>query len=95
MEKKSTIVVPEIKVQKEEIKGADSDTLPPLRYKPIFKQPQHYIKLIGKVYETFEDFDFKQVDYEITEIDRNWLSKQTMKIEPQELEKMIDLFEKI
>lgn len=45
----------------------------PYKYKPVFKQPSHYIKYKEPVYEGFESFSFKEQNYEIMQKDMRFL----------------------
>jgi len=65
------------------------------RYKGIFVLPPHYIKAIEPVYEGSEDFTFKEVNYELTEQDINWVKTNLPELSLSDFELLIDSFEKI
>ena len=70
-----------------------------MKYKPIFSLPVAYIKVKDPVYEGFENFSFKQNNYEIMQKDIRFLenSKQSgqLNLTQQDFEKVIDVFEKM
>lgn len=69
-----------------------------LKYKPLFKMPACYIKNKEAVYEGYENFSFKENNYEMTQKDIKFL--ETSKANGQltmshsDFEKVIDVFEK-
>ena len=69
------------------------------RYSPFFKLPQHYVKHMEVVYEGFENFSFKEVNYEITQKDIRFLEAshaqgQLLQVHQGEFERIVDTFEK-
>ncbi len=60
-----------------------------------FKQPSSFIKYKESVYEGYEMFSFKELNYEITEKDMRWLANFKIDISYTDFEKVIDIFEKI
>ncbi len=64
------------------------------RYNRSFVIPQNYCKYIDKVFQTWDNFDFNTVDYEISDFDVAWLKGQKRPT-AEELVKIIDVFEKI
>lgn len=58
--------------------------------------PKHaYIVTIDDVYEGFENFTTKKVDYEIKDIDIEFMKAAKLDISHADFEKCIDSFEKI
>ena len=91
--------VPEFKAPpkpgKEEAPGIDSLFM----YKPIFVQPPYYLKQKENVYEGYENFSFKENNYEVMQKDIKFLQiaaqHNMLNLTEQEFERVIDIFEKI
>jgi hypothetical protein len=66
-----------------------------LNYKPIFKQPPHFIKYKEPVYEGYENFTFSELNYEVTEKDLKFLEESKLEVDVQDFELIVDIFEKI
>lgn len=66
-----------------------------LNYKPIFKQPSHFIKYKEPVYEGYENFSFAELNYEVSEKDLKFLEDSKLEITVTDFERIIDVFEKI
>jgi hypothetical protein len=68
-------------------------------YKPIFVQPPFYLKQKENVYEGYENFSFKENNYEVMQKDIKFVqiaaSHNLLNITEQEFERVIDIFEKI
>lgn len=62
---------------------------------PLYTLPNHFIKFKESVYEGYENFSFNEVNYEITEKDIRFIESLQLDISVQDLEKVIDVFEKI
>lgn len=78
------------------MRDSQIDNMQYLNYKPIFKMPAHYIKNREPVYEGFESFTFSENNYELTEKDIAFFnSGQLEGLHLQDLERVIDIFEKI
>jgi hypothetical protein len=91
--------VPEFKAHpkpgKEEAPGIDSLFM----YKPIFVQPPFYLKQKENVYEGYENFSFRENNYEVMQKDIKFLqiaaTHNMLNLTEQEFERVIDIFEKI
>ena len=57
--------------------------------------PTNYIKNKELVFEGYENFTFKEVNYEITEKDIKFIQCAGLQISHEDFEKVIDTFEKI
>ena len=78
------------------MRDSQIDNMQYLNYKPIFKQPMHYIKHREPVYEGFENFSFAENNYEITEKDLAFLASGVLEgVSASDFERVIDVFEKI
>jgi hypothetical protein len=73
----------------------DSQVESYLNYKPVFKQPLHYIKYKEPVYEGFENFTFAELNYEVSEKDLKFLESGVVECSVPDFERIIDVFEKI
>lgn len=65
------------------------------QYKKVELPKYAYIVTIDEVYEGFENFTTKKVDYEIKDIDIEYMKEAKLDLTYAEFEKCIDAFEKI
>jgi hypothetical protein len=65
------------------------------QYKKVELPKYAYIVTIDEVYEGFENFTTKKVDYEIKDIDIEYMKEAKLDLTHAEFEKCIDAFEKI
>lgn len=66
-----------------------------LDYQKTYHHSKAYVVTIDDVYEGFENFTTKKVDYEIKDTDLEFLKESGLNITPKDFEKAIDAFEKI
>ena len=57
--------------------------------------PSHYLKYKEPVFEGFENFSFKEDNYEIMQKDIRFIENSQTPITQHDVEKVIDVFEKI
>ena len=54
-----------------------------------------YVVHVDELFEGFDNFSTRNIDYEIKDDDLAFLAKSKLKVSPDDFEKAIDAFEKI
>lgn len=65
------------------------------QYKKIFEPSKAYVVTVDPVYEGFENFSTRNVDYEIKDTDLEYLKQSGLSISNSDFEKAVDCFEKM